>query len=112
MGWNGLKEKVSEHFGSSPTITIVDTETNEVRIVENRGEHLGGSGKPPEHLAREGVDLMLTSGLGPRAVAMFEESGIEVYVGASGTVEDAISQWKDKRLQTATDANACREHRH
>jgi predicted Fe-Mo cluster-binding NifX family protein len=112
MGNKGLKELVCEHFGRAPTYTIVDTETNDVRIVKNVSEHMGGTGTPPEHLSKEGIEVMLASGLGPKAVMMFEGYGIKVYVGASGTVEETIKLWKDKKLEVATDENACRDHRH
>lgn len=112
MGNRGIEEIVSEHFGRAPTYTIVDSETDSVDIIDNRSEHMGGTGKPPEPLARAGVEVMLCSGLGPRAISMFESYGIEVYVGAAGTVSDALKSWKNGALQEATDANACKEHRH
>lgn len=55
---------------------------------------------------------MLCSGLGPRAIMMFEEFGIEVYVGAQGTVKDTLDLWKNGKLQVATDELACKMHRH
>ena len=112
MGNMGLNENVSEHFGRAPTFTIINIDTNEVKVVPNTSEHMGGSGYPPEIMANEGVDLMLCSGLGPRAIKMFEQFGIEVYVGAYGTVKEAIQAWQAGRLQVATDANACKMHRH
>lgn len=112
MGDSGLQEQVGAHFGRSPTFTIVDSDTYEIRVVRNVSEHMGGSGVPPEHLAREGVHVMLCSNLGPRAIRMFEEYGIEVYVGAFGTVQNAIEMWKNNQLSMATDENACKEHRH
>jgi len=112
MGNNGLKEYVSEHFGRAPTFTIVDLSTNEVKTIPNTSEHMGGIGKPPEIIAGTGADVMLCSGLGPRAIQMFEQQGVEVFVGARGTVMDAIKAWKEGILQEATDANACKLHRH
>ena len=112
MGNNGLNEMVSLHFGRAPTFTIVDTETNDVKTIPNQSDHMGGYGKPPEQLSQVGVDVMLCSGLRPRAIHMFEGYGIEVYVGASGSVKDTIELWKENRLAMATDENACREHRH
>jgi predicted Fe-Mo cluster-binding NifX family protein len=88
----------------------VDTETNEVSVFPNTSEHMGGIGLPPELIAKKGVHVMLCSGLGPRAIQMFEQFGIEVFVGASGTVKDAINAWKSGKLQLATDENACKEH--
>lgn len=112
MGNRGWDEEVSAHFGRAPTFTIVDTETGQVEVLINKSEHAGGIGKPPEHLASVGVHVMLCSGLGHRAIRMFEEYGIEVYVGAKGTVKEAIEMWKNNQLSMATDENACKEHRH
>lgn len=110
VGHGGLEEQVGEHFGRVPTYTIVDTETNEVKVIENTSEHMGGSGYPPEILAREGVEIMLCSGLGRRAIGLFEQFGVMVYVGAMGTVENALNMWKNGMLQQATDETACKAH--
>lgn len=112
MGNNGLADEVSQHFGRAPTFTIVDTETNDVKVMDNTSQHMGGQGYPPEIMQRAGVKVMLCSGLGPKAIAMFEEFGIDVFVSAAGTVKDAVNSWKEGKLPEATDANACKEHRH
>jgi len=112
MGNRGLDELVSEHFGRAPTFTVVDLSENTVKVVPNMSEHMGGTGKPPEMLVKEGVDVMLCSSLGPRAINMFEQYGIEVYVGSYGTVNNAIELWKIGRLHMATDENACKMHKH
>lgn len=112
LGDKGLSEEVSPHFGRAPTYTLYDTETKDTHVVNNTGEHMGGRGKPPEMLQQHNVDVMLCSGLGPRAVHMFESYGIRVFVGASGTVQDSIDLWKEGILQEATDENACKMHRH
>jgi hypothetical protein len=54
MGNNGMDEYVSEHFGRAPTFTLVDLDTNKVRVIPNTSEHLGGTGYPPEILANAG----------------------------------------------------------
>lgn len=110
MGNNGLNEIVGEHFGRVPTFTMYDTETSEVKVFPNTSEHMGGFGLPAEILAKEGVDTMICSGLGRRAIQIFEQHGIMVYIGAYGTVKDALDMWKDKKLQMATDENACAQH--
>ncbi len=113
LGESGLEEKVSSHFGRAPTFTIVDTENDEVSVVKNTSEHMGGSGKPPEHMAEEGIEVMLCGNLGPKAVDMFESYGIEVFVGGgSGNAKQCLEKWKNGELQEATDKNACQENRH
>jgi predicted Fe-Mo cluster-binding NifX family protein len=110
QGNKGLNDIVGEHFGRVPFYTVVDTETEEVRALENTSEHMGGRGYPPEIMSQAGVDIMICSGLGRRAITMFEQMGIMVYVGASGTVEEAIGSWEQNKLAVATDENACRQH--
>jgi len=108
----GLDDQVSYHFGRAPTFTVVDMESGEVQVVKNRSEHMGGLGKPPEHIAKTGAQVMLCSGLGPRAIDMLQSFGFQVFVGASGTVRDTVQMWKDGKLQPATYDAACKEHHH
>jgi len=111
MGNKGLDDFVGEHFGRVPTYTIVDIDTNEVKVITNTSEHMGGIGYPPEIMAREGVNVLVCKGLGRRAIGMFVETGIDVYIGASGTVKDAISAFKQGRLQkVAGIGDACGRH--
>ncbi len=110
MGNNGLDERVGEHFGRVPTYTIVDTETDAVETITNTSEHMGGTGYPPELMVKANVDVMVCGGLGRRAIMMFEEMGIRVYVGANGTVRNAVQQYQAGALQEATDENACKQH--
>lgn len=110
MGDHGLDDVVGEHFGRVPTYTIVDLETNDVKVVQNTSEHMGGVGYPPEIMAREGVQVLVCRGLGRRAISMFAETGIDVYIGATGTVKDAIAAFRQGRLQKAGAGDACASH--
>lgn len=112
MGDRGLAEAISPHFGRGAGFTFVDTDTNEVKIVDNTGEHGGGAGLTPgQIIVQEGADAVLCSGLGRRAIMIFEQNGVEVFTGATGTVEDAIKAWEGSSLKGATDADACAEHK-
>lgn len=110
MGNAGLDDVVCPHFGRAPTFTIVDLDTGEVRVVPNTSEHMGGAGKAPEIIHSLGVDVLICSNLGPRAISMLESLGIEVYVGASGTVREAIESWRRGLLQKASYDLACEMH--
>jgi predicted Fe-Mo cluster-binding NifX family protein len=109
-GEKGLNDHVGEHFGRVPTYTIINLKTNELKVIPNTSDHMGGQGHPPEIMAREGIDVMICRGLGRRAIAMFEELGIEVYIGAVGIVKDAINDFKQGRLQKAGMSDACGQH--
>jgi len=110
MGNNGLDEQVGEHFGRVPTYTIVNLDTNEVKVIPNTSEHMGGAGYPPEIMSREGVQILVCRGLGRRAISMFDEIGIDVYIGASGTVKNAITAFQQGHLQKAGAGDACGRH--
>lgn len=109
-GDRGLDDFVGEHFGRVPTYTIIDLDTEKVKVIPNTSHHAGGQGYPPEIMSREGVDIMVCRGLGRRAITMFEEIGIEVYIGATGTVKDAVNAFKQGKLQKAGAADACGQH--
>ncbi len=110
QGDRGLEEKVGAHFGRVPTYTIVDLESNDVKVVPNTSHHMGGSGDPPEIMKKEGVCAMVCQGLGRRAISLFEQIGIDVYIGATGTVKDAVDAFKNDKLQKANEGNACQQH--
>ena len=110
IGKDGLDNLVGEHFGRVPTYTIVDLDTDEISVISNTSEHMGGQGRPPEIMAKEGVNVMVCRGLGRRAIMMFEELGIDVYIGASGTVKDAVGAFKLGKLKKAGIDDACGQH--
>jgi predicted Fe-Mo cluster-binding NifX family protein len=106
----GLDDLVGEHFGRVPTYTIYDSETDTVEIIDNTSEHAGGSGLPGEILSALGIDVLLCSGLGRRAVGILSGNGIEVCVGVSGTAREAIEAWKKGNLSKASEEDACEKH--
>ncbi len=103
----GLDDYVCEHFGRAETFTIYDTETGKVEILRNRSEHFGGIGKPPEILKGK-ADVIVCSGMGARAIALFKNYGISVYMGATGRVRDAIKQFLSGKLVEADESFGCR----
>lgn len=109
---DGLKAQVGYHFGRVPLFTIYDDKIKEIEIVKNTSSHRGGTKLPAELLREHNIDIMLCGGLGRRAIHLFEQFGIEVYIGAQGTVKDAIEQFNDKKLHMATDKDACQEHKY
>lgn len=109
-GTGGLSDHVGEHFGRVPTYTIVDTETGGVEVVANTSEHAGGVGLPADILAGLGIDVLLCQGAGRRALSILGEKGIEVCVGISGQISQAIETWKKGALSPAGEGDACQQH--
>lgn len=108
----GIEDTVSQHFGRCRTFTILDEQGKVLEIVDNRGEHFGGIVKPPVILKQHNADILLCRGLGPRAIEMFKQFGIKVYVCQAGTVREMFELWKNSELKPASSDDACKEHRH
>jgi predicted Fe-Mo cluster-binding NifX family protein len=85
-GEKGWDDTVADHFGRAPTFTIIDTENNEITVIPNQSEHMGGQGLPAEILSQQGVRALLCQGCGRRAIQFFEQAGVTVYLCAQGTV--------------------------
>ncbi|MDK2911636.1 MAG: hypothetical protein PWR29_593 [Methanolobus sp.] len=110
IGKGGMDDTVSQHFGRAPAYTVFDTEDEKYSVVPNTSDHNGGAGLPVELLAKAGVNVMLCRGIGKGAAVMCQRSGIDVFIGASGTVRDAINAWKSGTLSKATQDGNCDSH--
>ncbi len=112
---NGLDSVVSPHFGRCPYYILVDVEGREVkdvRAVDNPyyGNH--APGQVPGFINDQGVNVMLTGGMGGRAIAFFEQYGIEAVTGAAGTVRRALEQYLGGELRGAAPCRESIEHGH
>ena len=83
---------VSMHFGRCPSFTVVDIENGKIinrEIIVNPGHHPGFL---PKYLHKNGVECIITGGMGMKAQDLFNQHNIEQIVGISGKVEDVIDQ--------------------
>ena len=111
MGDQGFNESVAKHFGRCPTYTLLDNEGNILEILPNTSSHMGGTDLPPKLLSKNGVDVLLCHGIGPKAIELCKEYHIDTYVDDSQTVKQLFDKWKNKTLSKASHENACEEHR-
>lgn len=112
---NGLDSVVSPHFGRCPYYILVDVEGHEIKTinaVDNPyyGHH--APGQVPGFISSQGVHVMLTGGMGGRAVAFFEQYGIEPVTGAAGTVRHALEQYLNGTLSGAAPCHESVAHGH
>jgi predicted Fe-Mo cluster-binding NifX family protein len=112
---NGLDSVVSPHFGRCPHYVLVDVDGREVKAVNavdnpHYGQH--APGVVPGFIHSQGVDVMLTGGMGGRAIAFFEQLGIEAVTGASGTVRHALELYLGGQLRGVQPCRESIEHGH
>lgn len=111
----GLESVVSPHFGRCPWFVLVDVEGQEVRDVRAIANPFYGDHQPgqvPGFVHAQGADVMLTGGMGGRAIAFFQEYGIEPVTGAYGTVRTALEQYLGGALRGAAPCAESVAHGH
>ena len=113
MDDKGLHGTPSDHFGSAPFFTFVDTDSEDLDIQRNGGaHHVHGACRPLEFLGTREVDAVACRGLGKRAFSRLRDGGIGVYVTLEKDVEATVRAYKDGRLRQLTSEEACQGHSH
>ena len=111
----GLDSVVSPHFGRCPYFVLVDLEGREIRGVQTVANPFYGNHRPgqvPGFIRERGADVMLTGGMGGRAIAFFQQYGIDPVTGAYGTVRTALERYLGGELQGAAPCAESVEHGH
>ena len=108
----GLESPIAKHFGRSLAYVFLDEQGEEKETLDNISEHGGGKGLPPELLKEKKADIVLCVDLGPRAVKLCQELGVEVYIDKEAkTVKEIFHKWKDNKIKKASEENACLDHK-
>lgn len=108
----GLKDTVADHFGRCLTYTFLNEKGEVIEIINNTSEHnMGGEGLPPELMKKYGADILLCKDLGPRALDLCNQLGIDVYVNKAETVKEIFEMWKSNKIKKAGIEDICEEHK-
>lgn len=110
----GLNSPISGHFGRAKFYALYDTQHKNIRIIPNTSKHMGGSEEPPVFIRNQGAEEVITSGIGPHALELFQKFKIKVYAGAQGTIKTTLESYTTKKLPFATAENTTMpgEHHH
>ena len=99
-----LDSQIDPRFGRCPYFLIVETETMAVETVPNGavGTAHGAGIQAAQLVASMGVKAVLTGNVGPNAYSALSASGINVLIGVSGTVAEALERFKRGELSTTS----------
>ena len=106
---NGLESTVAQHFGHAPYFMLVDVENGEVIAMQGIANPFTEGHQPgqiPDFIKEQNADVILSGGMGGRAIQFFELAGIKATTGASGTVRQSLENFFGGKL---TDAAPCAE---
>jgi len=103
-----LDSPVDPRFGRARYFVVVDADSGEFSAhdnAQNLNAPQGAGIQAAQAVARLGVETVLTGHVGPKAFTTLQAANIAVHTGISGTVRDAIEQFKQGRLTLATQAD-------
>jgi predicted Fe-Mo cluster-binding NifX family protein len=101
---------VTEHFGHCQNFNIFEAKGNKIiksDSIPNPGHRPGFL---PVFLHEQGVNVIISGGMGGGAVSIFNEKGIEVVVGACGGALDAAERYLKGELVST--GSICHDHSH
>jgi predicted Fe-Mo cluster-binding NifX family protein len=107
----GLGSRVYNHFGSAPMFIVVDTETDNVSIINNKDQHHShGACNPIKALDGQSVDAVVVGGIGAGALSRLNQAGIRVYQAKAPTAKENISMFKARSLPEFMPQHCCGGH--
>ena len=102
-----LDAQIDPRFGRCAYFIIIETDDMSFEAFDNESIALGGGAgiQSGQFVASKGAKTIITGNVGPNAVRTLNAAGVEVIVGQSGTVRQAIENYKNGKLKNTTEAN-------
>jgi len=98
---NTLESEVDPRFGRCSHFLIVDTNTMDFESISNESAMAsGGAGiQSAQTMAKAEVKAVVTGNMGPNAFQTLSAAKIKVFIGANGTIKEAIEKYKKGELK-------------
>jgi predicted Fe-Mo cluster-binding NifX family protein len=110
----GLNAQLSGHFGRAPYFAVIDLDdTGEVveqSTIANTSEHFGGVGLPPQRILQLKLDALITYGMGPKALTIFQNAKVAVLRTRANTVQEVVKAYNNDELSELTEG--CHQAQH
>ena len=103
-----LSAPIDPRFGRAKFFVIVDTETGDFSTADNTQNLNAAQGagiQAGRNVVELGVKAVITGHVGPKAYTTLQAGGVAIYTGATGTVADAIEQFKAGKLKQSAGAD-------
>jgi predicted Fe-Mo cluster-binding NifX family protein len=102
-----LESSIDPRFGRCAYFVIVETDNMSFESLDNQSAALGGGAgiQSAQFVASKGATTVITGNCGPNAVRTLSAARINVILGQTGTVRDAVEKFKRGDLSAASEAN-------
>ena len=92
-----LEAKIALHFGRAKNFLIYDTEKGNFEISEN--PEIEGKELPPDFLARQKMQIVITFSLGERAIEKLKNYKIKTLKALEGTILENLKAFEENKLK-------------
>jgi predicted Fe-Mo cluster-binding NifX family protein len=98
---------IDPRFGRCAFFIVVNTDDMSFEAFDNENIALGGGAgiQAAQFIASKGVKAVITGNCGPNAVRTLNAAGVQVIVGQSGLVKDAVEAFKKGALSSTNTPN-------
>lgn len=97
------KKTVAENFGRAAVFAVYDTDTQRFDFIDNSvnlNASQGAGIQSSTELVNRGVEVVLSSNIGPKAFGVFESAKIKCYIANSGVLfEEVLDLWQKGKLE-------------
>lgn len=111
----GLDSTIAGHFGHALFFILVEVKDGNVISTNGISNPYAESHQPgqiPEFVHRQNADVILSGGMGGRAINFFAQYGIQAATGAVGSVRQALENYLGGKLTEAAPCSESVEHGH
>ena len=102
-----LDTQIDPRFGRCAHFIIVETDDMSFEAFDNENIALGGGAgiQSAQFVASKGAKVIITGNVGPNAVSTLSTAGIQLVTGQTGTVREALEDYKMGKFTGSNEAN-------
>ena len=103
-----LDSRIDPRFGRCAYFLLVETDDMNFEVFDNQSIASGGGAgiQSAQFISSKGAKALITGNCGPNAVQTLAAAGIEVFLGNTGIVREALQKLKNRELTSTNLANA------
>ncbi|NIA13217.1 MAG: dinitrogenase iron-molybdenum cofactor biosynthesis protein [Nitrospiraceae bacterium] len=103
-----LTSPVDPRFGRAKNFVVVDTDSGDYTAhdnTQNLNAAQGAGIQAARNVVDSGAEAVLTGNVGPKAFAALQTGNVQICIGASGTVSEALEAYQNGTLQACEQPN-------
>ena len=96
-----LDSEIDPRFGRCSYFLVIETEDMSYKSISNESQMAsGGAGiQAAQTIAQTGVQVLITGNVGPNAFQTLNAAGIDIFIGVTGNVKNAVEKYKKGELK-------------